>query len=100
MSSGIIPYGKQEVLDEDIYAVVDVLKGTFLLNPKISEFEEKFKSYIGSKYAVAVSNGTAALHLNILALGIKKGQKVITSPLTFVTSNAILYAGGVVDFVI
>lgn len=100
MSSGKIPYGKQEILEEDISAVVDVLKGDFLTQgPKISDFEEKFKSYIGSKYAVAVSNGTAALHLSILALGIKKGQKVITSPLTFVaTSNAILYAGGVVDF--
>ncbi len=76
MSFGNIPYGKQEILEEDISAVVDVLKGDFLTQgPKISDFEEKFKSYIGSKYAVAVSNGTAALHLSILALGIKKGKR-------------------------
>ena len=70
MRSGIIPYGKQDFLEEDISAVVDVLKGDFLTQgPRIPDFEEKFAAYIGSRYAVAVSNGTAALHLSILALG-------------------------------
>ena len=69
------------------------------MEPKIFEFETKFAQYIGSKFAVAVSNGTAALHLSALSLGVKKGTKVITSPLSFVaTSNAVLYCGGEVEF--
>jgi len=95
-----IPYGRQRILEEDIDAVVDTLKSDFLTQgPKVKEFEENFARYIGSKYAVAVANGTAALHLSVLSLGIKKGAKVITSPLTFVaTANAVLYAGGEIDF--
>lgn len=95
-----IPYGRQRILEEDIDAVVDTLKSDFLTQgPKVKEFEENFAKYIGSKYAVAVANGTAALHLSVLSLGIKKGTKVITSPLTFVaTANAVLYAGGEIDF--
>ena len=95
-----IPYGKQEIIDEDIKAVVDVLKSDFLTQgPKVEEFEKKFAAYIGSKYAVTVSNGTAALHLAALSLGVKKGTKVITSPISFVaTANCIEYCGGEVDF--
>lgn len=95
-----IPYGKQNITDEDITEVVKVLKSDFLTQgPKINEFETKFAEFIGSKYAVAVSNGTAALHLSTLSLGVKKGTKVITSPLSFVaTSNAILFCGGEVEF--
>lgn len=95
-----IPYGKQEIIDEDIKAVVDVLKSDFLTQgPKVEEFEKKFAAYIGSKYAVTVSNGTAALHLATLSLGVKKGSKVITSPISFVASaNCIEYCGGEVDF--
>ena len=95
-----IPYGRQRILEEYIDAVVDTLKSDFLTQgPKVKEFEENFARYIGSKYAVAVANGTAALHLSVLSLGIKKGAKVITSPLTFVaTANAVLYAGGEIDF--
>lgn len=95
-----IPYGRQRILEEDIDAVVDTLKSDFLTQgPKVKEFEENFATYIGSKYAVAVANGTAALHLSVLSLGVKKGAKVITSPLTFVaTANAVLYAGGEIDF--
>jgi len=95
-----IPYGKQNITEDDISAVVEVLRSDFLTQgPKISEFETKFAEYIGSKYAVAVSNGTAALHLSALSLGVKKGTKVITSPLSFVaTSNAVLYCGGEVEF--
>ena len=99
-SNKVIPYGRHEIKQEDIDAVVETLKSDFLTQgPKIKEFEDKFADYIGSKYAVAVSNGTAALHLSALALGVKKGTNVITSPLTFVaSSNAILHSGGRIDF--
>lgn len=95
-----IPYGKQNITDEDIQAVVDVLKSDFLTQgPKIDEFEKRFAEYIGSKYAVAVSNGTAALHLSAMALGVRPGQKVITTPITFAASaNCVRYAGGEVVF--
>ncbi len=95
-----IPYGKQNITDEDIQAVVDVLKSDFLTQgPKIKEFEERFADYIGSRYAVAVANGTAALHLSTMALGVRPGQKVITTPITFAASaNCVRYAGGEVVF--
>jgi UDP-4-amino-4,6-dideoxy-N-acetyl-beta-L-altrosamine transaminase len=96
----IIPYGKQDITDEDIQAVVNALKSDYLTQgPIISKFESKFAEYIGSKYAVAVSNGTAALHLCALALEVKEGQKVITTPITFAASaNCIKYCGGEVVF--
>ena len=73
-----IPYGKQEINKEDIKAVVDVLKSDFLTQgPLVEEFESEFAKYVGSKYAISVSNGTAALHLSALALGVKKGTKII-----------------------
>jgi UDP-4-amino-4,6-dideoxy-N-acetyl-beta-L-altrosamine transaminase len=92
----IIPYGKQEITEADVAAVVETLKSDFLTQgPKIKEFEEAFASYIGAKYAVAVANGTAALHLCALALGVKKGDKVITTPITFAASaNCVRYCGG------
>lgn len=95
-----IPYGRQYITDKDIEAVVEVLKSEFLTQgPKISEFEEAFARFIGSKYAVAVANGTAALHLCSLALEVKEGDKVITTPLTFAaTANCVRYAGGEVIF--
>ncbi len=91
-----IPYGKQKITEEDIEAVVKVLKSEFLTQgPKIPEFEKKFASYIGAKYAVAVSSGTAALHICSLAQNIKPGQRVITTPITFVaTANCVKYCGG------
>lgn len=96
----MIPYGKQNITDEDIQAVAIALKGDFLTQgPTILEFENKFAHYIGSKFAVALSNGTAALHLCALALGVKEGDKVITTPLTFAASaNCIRYCGGEVVF--
>ncbi|HXH73877.1 MAG TPA: UDP-4-amino-4,6-dideoxy-N-acetyl-beta-L-altrosamine transaminase [Bacteriovoracaceae bacterium] len=96
-----IPYGKQEITDEDIKVVTDVLKSEFLTQgPAVLEFEKKFAEYIGSQYAVAVSNGTAALHLCALALGVAPGQKVIVTPITFAaSSNCILYCGADVEFV-
>jgi UDP-4-amino-4,6-dideoxy-N-acetyl-beta-L-altrosamine transaminase len=95
-----IPYGKQNITTEDIEAVVEALKlDNLTQGPKIKEFEEAFAKYIGSKFAVAVSNGTAALHLNALALGVKPGDKVITTPITFAASaNCVRYSGGEVIF--
>lgn len=95
-----IPYGKQKISDQDIQAVVDVLKSDFLTQgPSIQEFEMQFANYIGCNYAIAVANGTAALHLSALALNIKPGDKVITTPITFAASaNCVLYAGGEVIF--
>ncbi len=96
----MIPYGKQHITQADIDAVVEVLKGDFLTQgPKIGEFEQKFADYIGCKYAVAVNNGTAGLHLAALALDVKQGDKVITTPITFAASaNCIRYCGGKVIF--
>lgn len=96
-----IPYGRQDIDQTDIDAVVETLKANFLTQgPKISEFEDAFAQYVGSTYAVAVSNGTAALHLANLALGVKPEDKVITTPITFAASaNASRYVGADVTFV-
>lgn len=95
-----IPYGKHHITNEDIQAVIDVLHSNNLTQgPKIREFENAFSEYIGAKYAVAVSSGTAALHLSTMALNVKLGDKVITSPITFVaTANCVRYCGGNVTF--
>lgn len=96
-----IPYGRQEITQDDIDQVVDSLKSDYLTQgPKILEFEKAFAKYTGSKYAIAVSNGTAALHLSVMALGIKPGTKVLTTPITFAASaNCVRYCGGEVSFV-
>lgn len=98
--NGNIPYGRQNITQEDIDAVIETLKSDYLTQgPKIAEFEEAFAGYAGSNYAVAVSNGTAALHLCALALGVEKGDKVITTPITFAASaNCVRYCGGEVVF--
>ena len=95
-----IPYGRQNITQSDIDDVVAVLKSDFLTQgPHIAKFEKNFASYVGAKYSVAVSNGTAALHLNTMALGVKPGDKVITTPITFVASaNCVRYCGGEVVF--
>lgn len=95
-----IPYGRQNITDEDIQAVVEVLKSDWLTQgPDIKRFEDVFAEYVGAKYAVVVSNGTAALHLCAMALGIEPGDKVITTPITFVASaNCVRYCGGEVVF--
>ena len=91
---------KTEITQDDINAVVETLQGDFNPRSKIKAFEDSFREYVDSKYAIAVSNGTAALHLGCLALGIEPGDRVITSPVTFAASaNSILYCGGIVDFV-
>lgn len=95
-----IPYGRQDITKDDIKNVVDTLSNDYLTQgPKVKEFEEAFASYVGAKYAVGVSNGTAALHLSALSLGVDKETKVITSPITFTASaNCIRYCGGHIEF--
>lgn len=90
-----IPYGRQWIDEEDINAVVETLRGDYLTTgPKIKEFEEKLAQYVGAKYAVAISNGTAALHAACFVAGVKEGDEVITSPITFAASaNCVLYMG-------
>lgn len=92
----MIPYGKQTIEQDDIQAVVDVLKSDFITTgPKIAEFEQTVADYVGAKYAVAISNGTSALHAACFAAGIEPGDEVITTPLTFAASaNCVLYCGG------
>jgi UDP-4-amino-4,6-dideoxy-N-acetyl-beta-L-altrosamine transaminase len=95
-----IPYGRQHITQEDIDAVISTLNSDFLTQgPKVAEFEHAFAEYVGSNYAIAVSNGTAALHLCAMALKVKAGQNVITTPITFAaTANCIRYCGGNVFF--
>lgn len=92
----VIPYGRQSIIQEDIDAVVETLKSDFLTQgPKIVEFENKFADYVGAKYAVAVSNATAGLHIAVKSMGIKDGDRVITSPITFAASaNCVRFCGG------
>ncbi len=91
-----IPYGRQSISEEDIQEVVNILRSDYLTTgPTVTEFERQVAEYVGAKYAVAVSNGTAALHIACLAAGIGKGDEVITSPITFAASaNCVLYCGG------
>jgi UDP-4-amino-4,6-dideoxy-N-acetyl-beta-L-altrosamine transaminase len=95
-----IPYGRQHITEEDIAAIADTLRSDYLTQgPQIDAFEKAFAAYIGVEYAVAVSNGTAALHLCAMALQVKPGSRVITTPLTFVASaNCVRYCGGEVFF--
>ncbi len=95
-----IPYGRQNIEQDDIDAVVKTLTADFLTQgPKVKEFEDKFAEYVGAKYAVAVNNATSGLHLAVLALGLKEGERVITTPITFAASaNCVRYAGGEVWF--
>lgn len=96
----VIPYGKQNITEDDIDAVVEALRSDYLTQgPRIKEFEDSFAEYVGAEFAVAVSNGTAALHLSALALNIQQGDKVITTPITFAASaNCVRYCGGEVVF--
>ena len=96
----IIPYGKHYIDEDDVVAVSNVLRfGQLTQGTTISTFEQNIAAFVGSKYAVAVSSATAGLHLSYLALGLKSGSSVLTSPITFVsTSNAAYYCGGHVHF--
>lgn len=95
-----IPYGRQHITDDDIAAVTEALRSDFLTQgPRVAEFERAFADYVGAPHAIAVSNATAALHLCAMALGVRPGQRVITSPNTFVASaNCVRYCGGTVEF--
>ena len=95
-----IPYGRQHIDQDDIDTVVKTLSADFLTQgPKVKEFEDGFAAYVGAKYAVAVNNATSGLHLAVLALGLKKGERVITTPITFAASaNCVRYVGGKVWF--
>jgi perosamine synthetase len=100
MTQSFIPYGRPEIDAEDIAAVSEVLKSDWLTTgPLVGAFEEGFARYVSAKYAVAVSNGTAALHLAMLAAAVGPGDEVIVSALTFAASaNCVLYVGGKVVF--
>ena len=95
-----IPYGRQNIDQNDIDAVVSALQSDYLTQgPRVKEFESKFAQYVGAKYAVAVNNATSGLHLSVLALNLSKGDRVITTPITFAASaNCVRYAGGEVWF--
>lgn len=97
----MIPYGRQWISEEDIAAVVDVLRSPLITQgPVATQFEEAAAEYCGAKYAVAVANGTAALHVAVIALGLGPGGLLWTSPNTFVASaNCARFVGADVDFV-
>src|SRR5262249_40310995 len=87
--------GRQTITDEDVQAVVEVLRSDWLTTgPKIAEFEEAFAAYVGARYAVSFTSGTAALHGATFAAGLQPGEEAITTPLTFVaTANCVLHVG-------
>src|SRR5229473_2171573 len=91
----LLPYGRQTIDEEDIQAVVDTLRSDWLTTgPKVNEFEEAFATWVGARYAVSFSSGTAALHGTAFAAGLGAGDEAITTPLTFcATANCILYQG-------
>lgn len=97
----MIPYGRQEITQDDIDAVEEVLQSDFLTQgPQVPKFEKAVSDYCGSKYAIAVNSATSALHLACKALGLKEGDWLWTSPITFVASaNCGRYCGAQVDFV-
>jgi UDP-4-amino-4,6-dideoxy-N-acetyl-beta-L-altrosamine transaminase len=97
----VIPYGRQWIDEDDIAAVVEVLRSDWLTQgPAVEAFEAAVAEKVGAEHAIAVSNGTAALHIAVLAAGVGPGDVVWTSPITFVASaNCALYAGASVDFV-
>lgn len=92
----LLPYGGQVVDDDDVRAVVQALRSEYLTTgPQVAAFEADFAAAVDARHAVAVSSGTAGLHLAMLAAGVSAGHEVVTTPLTFVASaNAVLYAGG------
>src|SRR5271154_3722257 len=91
----LLPYGRQSLDDDDIQAVVEVLRSDWLTTgPKVGEFEEAFAEWVGARFAVSFSSGTAALHGATFAAGLKPGDEAITTPMTFAASaNCVLYQG-------
>tara|TARA_B100001059_G_scaffold126396_1_gene126383 strand:+ start:2079 stop:3254 length:1176 start_codon:yes stop_codon:yes gene_type:complete len=101
VSRTVIPYGKQDISQQDIDSVVDVLKSDFLTQgPQVPAFEKALTEHTGAQYALAVNSATSALHIACLALGLGEGDWLWTTPVTFVASaNCGLYCGAKVDFV-
>jgi len=97
----VIPYGRQDIDQSDIDAVISVLRSDFLTQgPVVPAFESEVAPYCGANFAIAVNSATSALHIACLALGVKKGDLVWTTPITFVASaNCALYCGASIDFV-
>jgi UDP-4-amino-4,6-dideoxy-N-acetyl-beta-L-altrosamine transaminase len=97
----MIPYGRQDITESDIDAVISVLRSDYLTQgPVVPLFEDKLKSYTGADHAVAVNSATSALHIACLALGLEQGDILWTSPITFVASaNCGVYCGAKIDFV-
>ncbi len=91
----LLPYGRQSIDESDIQAVVATLRSDWLTTgPKVAEFEEAIAAWVGAKYAVSFSSGTAALHAATFTAGLQAGDEAITSPLTFAaTANCVLYQG-------
>ncbi len=100
MREKLLPYGRQSLDDEDIQAVVEVLKSDWLTTgPKIDEFEEAFAEWVGARFAVSFSSGTAALHGAGFAADLGPGDEAITTPMTFcATANCVLYQGALPIF--
>jgi len=100
MKKRVIPYGRQNITQEDIQTVIETLQSDFLTQgPKIAEFEKKFSEYVGCNYAVAVNNATAGLHIAVMAMGLQKGERVITTPITFAASaNCVKFCDAEVWF--
>lgn len=96
-----IPYGRQSITEEDIRLVVETLRSDYLTcGPMVSRFEEAFAAYCGTKYAVAMTNATCALHATMLSLGVTSGVRVLTCPITFSSSaNCVLMCNGEIGFV-
>ena len=97
----MIPYGRQLIDEDDIRAVVEILNSDFLTTgPAVARFEKQFAEFVGAKHAIAVCNATAALHLSMIAAGVGDGDRVVTSPNTFLSSaNAAAFVGATPDFV-
>ena len=97
----MIPYSRQDISQEDIDAVVEVLRSDFLTQgPAVLAFEQAIAKYCSAQFAVAVNSATSALHIACQALGVGKGDVVWTTPITFVASaNCALYCGATIDFV-
>ena len=91
----LLPYGRQSIEEADIQAVVETLRSDWLTTgPKVPKFEEAIAAWVGAKYAVSFSSGTAALHGAAFAAGLNPGDEAITTPLTFAaTANCVLYQG-------
>ena len=96
MSQAFIPYGRQGIDEQDLRAVLQVLQSDWLTTgPMVERFEQEISAFVGQDHAVAVSNGTAALHAAMYAIGIGPGDEVVVPPMTFAaTANAVVYQGG------